>query len=319
MPATKKPVRIVFLGAGGSTGKTTEAVNLGCALAARGKKVRWIDGDGQGDTSQYLQYQHPPYVLGEALGQVEVYPDPTTKSGLRVPTLREIEVPIYRETEEEAAELGGLAPQNDEQAEWLKRLTLIPSGTGASGTTLGSAVTFLEREQMGAEKALKALDSIDDGRPDDEIPDYEFFDLHGTVGPMTYLALRWASRGSNEHGRSGAIVVVTPDDKSTGRHLKEAKDIVAEVNEFHPIELLAIIPTRVRPVRHGKFYVVTFDRLRESEEYGHLVTNTVRESVYAPESFAAREPLLMWVPNEGITTDQESVLDWLIEHKVVTI
>ncbi|WP_063045046.1 ParA family protein [Nocardia pseudovaccinii] len=319
---TKKPIRLVMIGAGGSTGKTTEAVNLACALAKRKKKkVRYIDGDAQGDGSQYFHYQDPPYVLGEALGGVEVVPDPAakTKSGLRPPTLRELEVPIYRETAEDAKRLGGIAPREPDQAEWLQRLTLVPSGIGSTGATLGSAVTVMERDQLGSEKALKALNSIDSGRADDEIPDIEIFDLQGTVGPMTYLALRWAAAGENDEsrGRSGAIAVVTPDDKSTGRHLKEARDIVFEVAEFLPIELIAIIPVRVKRKQSGRFYVDMLERLQNHDEYGPLVTSTVREAVYAGESFAAREPLLMWVPEEEITQDQDRVVDWLIDHKVI--
>ncbi|MBC7299782.1 ParA family protein [Nocardia salmonicida] len=317
--SSKRPIRLVVVGAGGSSGKTTECVNLGCALARRGLTVRFIDGDQQGDTSKYLHYNMPDFVLGEVLGGVEVVEDAAAPSGRRAPTLREAEVPIYRATEEEAADKGGIAPQTPEQEIWLRRLTLVPSGSGSTGATLGSAVTAIDRDPMGAEKALRALDRIDEGRPDDEIPDIEIFDLHGTVTTMTYLALRWAARGANNdaQGRSGAFCVVTPDDKSTGDHLKEAIDLVAEVAEFDKVEVLGIIPTRIRPATHGRFYVDMYERLCES--YGDLVTPTVREAVTAAESYAAREPLLLWVPDSPVTQDQENVVDWMAKKGVVVI
>lgn len=317
--ARKKPIRWVFVGAGGSSAKTTEVVNLGCALARRGKKVRWIDGDQQGDTSQYLHYQNPDYVLAEALGKAEVVDDPSSPTGRRAPTLRETEVSIYRETEEEADKLGGIVPHTAEQKIWLPRLSLLPSGIGSTGETLGSAVTKIDRDPMGAEKALRALDAIDEGRPDDEIPDIEIFDLHGTVTTLSYLALRWAARGANDKkaGRSGAFAVVTPDDKSTGRHLKEAVDLVIEVAEIDPLELLAIIPSRIKPVQAGKFYVEMYERLREN--FAPLVTPPVREAVTASESFSAREPLLIWVPDAQVTDDQERIIDWMVEQGVVVI
>ncbi|MGW4720195.1 ParA family protein [Nocardia sp. NPDC004260] len=316
MTTSETPTRIVFFGASGSTGKTTCAVNQACEWAKRGLVVRFWDGDIQGDGSTYFHYMEPPYVVGEVLAEVDAVPDPTSKTGRRVPTMREIELTVGRETAEEAEQTGGLWSDDPVQAEWLRRIKLVPSGIGTTGTTLGDAVTVMERDSLGHEKVLEKMESIDEGRAPEEIPDIEIFDLAGTPTPLHYLALKWAARGGTKGGRSGVILVVTPDDKAMGKHFHDALNRIRDTAKYHPIEAVAIIPTRISSNR-GRFYVEMYTNFKNDAEFSPLVTPPVREAVYAGESYASREPLLLYVPEEGITEDQAAVADWLKEHGVI--
>jgi hypothetical protein len=291
-------------------------VNQACEWARRGLNVRYWDGDTQGDGSTYFHHMEPPYVLGEVLAGVDAIPDPSSKTGRRVPTMREIALPVGRETAEEAEQIGGLWSEDPEKVAWLRRITLVPSGIGSTGTTLGDAVTVMERDSLGHEKVLEKLESIDDGRSDGEIPDIEIFDLAGTPTPMHYLALKWAARGGTKGGRSGVILVVTPDDKAMGKHFQDALNRIHDTAKYHPIEPVAIIPTRISSNR-GKFYVEMYSNFKDNPKFAPLLTPPVREAVYAGESYASREPLLIYVPEESITQDQTAVADWLKEHGVI--
>jgi cellulose biosynthesis protein BcsQ len=302
---TRNPTRIAFAGAGGSCGKTTEAITVGALMAAQGRRVRWVDLDGQGDASQYANYSLAPYVIGEALIGAAVFPD--GNGGHRAPTLAEIEQPIYRATEEEVKEYGGLTSSRPEVAAWLQRLSIIPSGVGSTGTTLPGAVAHLERAGMGADTFRELLRNID-VESDTEPVDVEIYDLHGTVGWLTYHVLAIADK---------VVTTVVPDDKTTGRHLDELRAIIAQVENFNRgLRLDAIIPVRCRPKRDGTFYDEILVGLETSEQYGHLVTPRVREAVVVPESFKEREPLPLFVPNDLVTKDNKAVLEWLDAHGV---
>jgi cellulose biosynthesis protein BcsQ len=307
MTTTRRPRRIVLAGAGGSCGKTTEGVTIGSLMAVRGQRVRFVDLDGQGDASQYVNYPYAPYVIGEALIGAKVYP--YGNGGLRAPTLAEIEQPVYRASMDDADKHGGLTSPRPEVAAWLQRMSIIPSGVGSSGTTLPAAVSELERTGMGADKFRSALQNIDVAAGTEPV-DFEIYDLHGTVGWLTYHVLAIADK---------VITTVVPDDKTTGRHLDELLAIIAEVAEFnHRLRLDAIIPVRCRPKRDGQFYDEVITDLESSDEYGSIVTPRVREAVVVPESFKQREPLPLYVPNDAVTKDNKAVLEWLDERGVTS-
>lgn len=307
MTTTRRPQRIVLAGAGGSCAKTTEGVTIGSLMAVRGQRVRFVDLDGQGDASQYVNYPYAPYVIGEALIGAKVYPD--GNGGLRAPTLAEIELPVYRASADDAEKLGGLSSARPEVAAWLQRLSIIPSGVGTSGMTLPSAVAELERTGMGADRFRSALQNIDAATGAEPV-DFEIYDLHGTVGWLTYHVLAIADK---------VITTVVPDDKTTGRHLDELLAIIGEVAEFNQgLRLDAIIPARCRPRRDGQFYDEVITDLENSKEYGPIVTPRVREAVVVPESFKEREPLPLYVPNDAVTKDHKVVLDWLDKNGVTT-
>lgn len=302
----KKPLRIVFAGAGGSSAKTTGLVNLATGLAARGLRVRVCDLDNQGDASQYLGYTHAPYVTADVLGREKVYPD--GNGGLRVPTLAEIEQPFYRPTLDEAEQLGGRTSPRQETRDWMQRITVIPSGTSTTGLTLSAAMALLERERMGGERVRHALETIDEGRGDDQVPDIELLDLYGVVGLFTYQAMAIADK---------VITAVTADDKTTGRHLDELVDVVTEVAGFNRgLQLDAIIPSRCPSRRDGVFYQTILEDLEADDRYGRLCTPRVRAAVTVPESFKAGEPLRLYVPAAPVTNDYAVVLEWLDEHGV---
>lgn len=308
MSARKKPTRIAFAGAGGSSGKTTGLVNLATQFAARGLRVRVIDLDNQGDASQYLGYTEAPYVIADVLGREPVYPD--GNGGVRVPTLAEIEVPFYRPTADDVGRFGGRTSRWTSQAEWMRRITVIPSGVGSTGLTLSSVMAMLERDRLGAERIRKSLLTIDDGRSDDEIPDLEFIDVYGVIGVFTYQALAVAD---------AVVTAVTPDDKATGRHLTELSDVVDEIADLSnpKLSLAAIIPSRVPPRRDGEFYQAILEDLETDDRYGPQVTARVREAVVVPEGFRAGEPLLLWSPSANVTRDYAEVAEWLHHRGVV--
>lgn len=311
MAQNRTPRRIALVGAGGSSGKTTSAVNIGAKLAQLGYRVRLIDADGQGDCSQYCGYMDPAWTLGDAIAGEAVYPDDTESSGWRAPTLTEIEQPVGRSSEEEAKEHGGLYSSRHETAAWLARMTLIPSGEGPTGLRLPAAVVRLEQNKMAGEVFRRALSVLNSGDP----PDVEIWDLHGTVGWLTYHVLAWVD---------SAITAVTPDDKSVGRHLDELSGIIDEVDEFRHapgeprvLDLDAIIPVRTRPKRDGQYYQTVIEEIRAHERYGPKTTPPIREAVVVPESFAACEPLPLYVPNDGVTQDHSSVVDDLKERGII--
>lgn len=308
MSPRKKPIRIAFAGASGSSGKTTGLVNLATQFAARGLRVRVIDLDNQGDASQYLGYTEPPYVIADVLGRERVFPD--GNGGVRVPTMAEIEVPFYRPTADEVVEYGGRTSRRASQAEWMRRITVIPSGIGSTGLTLSSVMAMLARDHLGADRVRKALVSIDDGRPNHEIPDLEVIDVYGVVGDFTYQSLAIAD---------AVVTAVTPDDKATGRHLNELSDVVDEIADLSnpKLKLAGIIPSRVRPRRDGEFYQDVLEGLEADERYGPLVTTRVRDAVVVPEGFRAGEPLLLWSPAANVTKDYEEVAEWLRKRGVV--
>lgn len=316
MTTTKTPTRIVYFGVGGSTGKTSQAVNQACEWARRGLRVRYWDGDNQGDGSTYFHYMEPPTPIGEVLAGVETIEDPSSRTGRRVATMREIELPVFRATTEEAEEVGGLAPEEPGQEDWLRRLTIVPSGIGISGTTLNDAMTAMARDDLGPEKVLATIESIDEGRGEADLPDIEIFDLPGMVGSLHYLALKWAARGGTRGGRSGVVLVVTPDDKAMGKHFWDALAKIESVGKHYPIEPVAIMPTRVTTNR-GRFYVEMYETFKGNPKLENLVAPPVRETVHVPESFGARQPLLLWVPDERVTEDQKAVADWLKERGVI--
>lgn len=316
MTNAKTPTRIVYFGVGGSSAKTSQAVNQACEYARRGLDVRYWDGDNQGDGSTWFHYMEPPTVIGEVLAGKETIDDPTSRSGKRVASMREIELPIFRSSAEEAEELGGLAAEEPGQAEWLRRLTIVPSGIGVTGTTLNDAMTDMARDSLGPENVLAAIESIDADRDEADVPDIEIFDLPGMVGPLHYLALKWASKGGTKGGRSGVVLVVTPDDKSMGKHFWDALAKIQSVSAHYPIETVAIMPTRVSKNR-GKFYVEMYETFKGRPQLENLITPPVHEAVHVPESYGVRRPLLLWVPDERVTKDQEAVADWLKEHGVI--
>ncbi|UGT58913.1 ParA family protein [Nocardia asteroides] len=316
MTNSQTPTRLVYFGVGGSSAKTSQAVNQACEYARRGLRVRFWDGDNQGDGSTYFHYMEPPTVIGEVLARKETIDDETSPSGKRVASMREIELPIFRSTAEEAEALGGLAAEEADQEEWLQRLTIVPSGIGATGITLNDAITEMARDVLGPENALAAIESIDADRGDADRPDIEIFDLPGMVGPLHYLALKWAARGGTKGGRSGVVLVVTPDDKSMGKHFWDALAKIKSVSAHYPIETVAIMPTRVSSNR-GKFYVEMYETFKGNPQLENLVTPPVRETVQVPESFGVRQPLLLYVPNERVTEDQTAIADWLKERGVI--
>lgn len=79
--------RLVFANQKGGVGKTTTAVNLGAALAARGKKVLLVDFDPQGNTTSSLGVDGSAGGIYEALSgrsPVESVVRPTSIEGLAV-------------------------------------------------------------------------------------------------------------------------------------------------------------------------------------------------------------------------------------------
>ncbi|MFD6356693.1 ParA family protein [Nocardia tengchongensis] len=321
---TEKPTRLVFLGIGGSTGKTTLATNLTCALANRGKQMRYIDGDQQGDGSRLMRYAEAPLVLADVLGDELVVEDPSAPHGFRAPQMREIELDLLRDTDDEAEATGGFGPgyAGGIAAEWMSRITVIPSGTGPKGSNLAESITKKERlaAGIGSRQIIAAFESIDAGLPPDQMPDIEILDLAGFKQTMSYIGMEWANGGGSRSGKSGIIAVATPDEKGMGTHLTAVFDMLDEVASLYPdLEVLAIIPTRTRNKNQGAFYAEMLTLLQTDEHHGHLVTPPVREAVYAGEAFRLREPLLAYAPGEGVTLDQEKVVDWLVEKGVVII
>ncbi|MGW5384029.1 nucleotide-binding protein [Nocardia sp. NPDC003963] len=324
MGTTKTPTRLVFLGIGGSTGKTTAATGLACVLAKRGKEIRYHDGDDQGDGSRLMRYEDAPLVLSDVLGEEAVVDDPSAPQGKRAPSLREIEQPLLRETDEEAEEIGGFGPgyADGSAIEWMSRITVMPSGIGSTGSNLAEAIKKMDQlpAGIGAKKVMAAYESLDADLPDDQIPDLEIMDLSGFKTTMTYLGMEWASRGGNMHGKSGVILVATPDEKGMGKHLNNAFNLVEEVATFYPgVEVRALIPIRTRNKNQGAFYDQMLTALRTNDARGHLVTPPIREAVFAAEAFRKAEPLLTYAPDEGVTADQEAVIDWMVEQGAVKI
>lgn len=303
----KEPTRIVVAGAGGSTHKTSTAVNLGCALAKRGFSVRENDLDNQADMTQYFNYTQAKYFIGDVLMEQKVFPDPESGE-LRVPRLREIELPFYRGSEEEQDTLGGRWSDVPEAAEWMKRIKVVPSGIGATGGSIAEAITLMERDAFAAEQFVELFTTRDEGRPDEEIPDVDIFDLHGHFGTLTLFSLRLARK---------VIAAVTPDDKAIGRHLDEFQKLVQRVGRFNKgLQLDAIVP-REKSSNTGAFYGNMLKQLKADPTYGPITAPSIREAVVVPESYWAHEPLLLYVPNHGVASDFDKVAEWCIERGIV--
>lgn len=303
--SSKRPRRIAIAGSSGSTGKTSEAVALACHLAERGSTVRVWDMDGQGDTSTYFNLETPLYTVAEVLAKERIFPDPSSSDGVRAPLFRDIEVPILRNSDEEVDQYGGYNPETEAAASWMKNITVIPSGLGPTGTQLDEVLVSLQMKSIEQEKFLRAIASMDEGR---EPPDYEIYDLHGTVSLLTYLVLRLVDK---------VLTVVVPDDKTTGRNLTKLVDIIADVSEINDgLKLDGIIPVRIKPERDGRFYVDIVEALQQNPSYKGRVTPMVSEAVVFPQSYQAREPLLYFVPGHRGTKQHRKILEWLDKHKV---
>jgi cellulose biosynthesis protein BcsQ len=287
-------IRIALVTESGSTAKTSTATSLACLLAERGQTVRLRDLDGQGDATQAMGWVDAPYVITDVLAQHPVFPD--GNGGVRAPRLGEIEVPVWQAD----PDAGGQGLHYPPAQDWLERIRLIPSGISSTGTMLGDVTTTLATDPTGRGN-MRLTESLTDdgGHP----VDIEIYDTHGTKSPITYrtlLTVDWV------------LACVTPDNKATGRHLDELASTIAGMHEYNPrLQLGAVIPCRIKPARDGRFYTRIMDELRASDEYGELVTPTVREAVVVAEAFEAGEPLPLYVPHDPITKDVRAVLDWL--------
>ena len=301
---------VVVANESGSVGKTTCVVNLACAAAARGRTVWVTDVDGQADASYHFGHTRPKLVMGDVLTgrkmiRISGEPGDDDPENFRAPTMRDIAVPAYRETPELAKSEGGIFTDDPKAVEWLRRITIFPSGKSRSpgGPTMYDDTAELNKSGWGG----MALGNAVRGNTMPP-PDLHIIDTHGTKSIVMMSALAVADK---------IITCVLPDKKSTGKHLNELIKTIGEVKAVagrDQLDLDAIIPCRVRPANHGKFYRLKIEAVEQ--KYQEKVTPRIYEAVSAGEAYEAKEPLLLWVPDTRVTDEYFDVLKWLDEHGV---
>jgi chromosome partitioning protein len=178
----------------------------------------------------------------------------------------------------------------------VDRLFVVPADRSLNG-----ALIQLTRDFGGEQRIRVALETVA-GQYDAVI-----IDCPGAASVLTIAALV-ASRS--------VLAVATPSLKEL-EGLPNLEETIAKVRGMYKPDLFlgAVIPCIVPPVSAGALYVDGQERLREA--YGDLVTPPVRRSVRVPEAYSQRVPLTVHAPLEQITSDYQSVADYLVGKKVL--
>lgn len=242
----------------GSAGKSTSTVNVGAELAKRGRAVRVIDMDPQGNASHNLGVTNPEVTMADVL-------------------------------------LGRASIEEAEVQTKIEGLTLVP----ATPDLHPAAIELTT--MLGGEQQLRRAMAVAPRR------DNDIFDCPGALGVLTVGALVAADQ----------VITVTLASLKEMGGIPRILETIAEVRDaYNPVlQLGGIIPCAVQPPNRGKVYAMALDLLRE--EFGDLVTPSVRFSARVPESYSHQVPLIVHAPEEDVTFDYAKVVDYLIARGVV--
>lgn len=177
------------------------------------------------------------------------------------------------------------------------RLSVLP----VTPATLEGIETRLSR-MVGAEQRLRL--ALEDAQPVDDT----LIDCPGSIGLLTVEALVAAD---------SAVTVAMPTVKELAG-LPRIDQVVEQVRAaYRPkLRLAAVVPCKVPTASRGRLYADAVHLL--TEQWGELVTPTVRDSVRVPEAYAARTPLPIYDPAAPVTGDYRLVADWLARAGVTT-
>ena len=169
-------------------------------------------------------------------------------------------------------------------------LTVIPAPAGRMDG-LEAALSGT----VGAEQRLRI--ALETATP----VDLTIIDCPGSLGLLTLAGLVAADH---------VLTVATPSLKELAG-LPRIDQLVRDVaTAYRPkLALVGVVPCMVPPPNAGDLYQDSLALARQ--QWGELVTPTIRRTVQIPQSYAARTPLPVFEPTGGATTDYEAVLAWL--------
>ncbi|GGM82792.1 hypothetical protein GCM10012275_61600 [Longimycelium tulufanense] len=297
--------KIAIWNESGSVGKTTTVVNLACALAKRGERVRVVGLDPQCDAEYYLGIGSTPRHTGDMLVERTVIGEDGERTKVLY-TIAECEVPVgIRVANPHAEEYDPTA------AEWLSRITVVPAGAD-----LYDDQVALDQDPLGGTRLREAFEEAEQNGDEDKV--ITLFDCPGSKSVFTINVLYALDPKDGDR-----VVTCTPPDwKGTGG-LGKMQKTLNEVNrrtrrtEKNLLDIDAVVPCRVPPSNRGKFFQNRLADLKQDDSpWAAKVAPRIREAVVVPESFWQQEPLLIYVPDEPVTADYLALLDWLDERGV---